>query len=78
MYIFYPKSLFAVEECLKAVAHNKNNAIILDFFAGSGTTGHAVLKMNNEDGGRRSFILCTNNENQIAEEVTYPRVKAGY
>src|SRR5690606_14818838 len=42
---------------------------------GSGTTGHAVLELNNRDGGNRSFILCTNNENNIAEEVTYERLK---
>ncbi|MFH1089424.1 MAG: site-specific DNA-methyltransferase [Candidatus Uhrbacteria bacterium] len=47
---------------------------ILDFFAGSGTTGHAVLKQNVEDGGNRRFILCTNNENNICTEVCYPRV----
>ena len=49
--------------------------LVLDFFAGSGTTGHAVLEMNAEDGGRRSFILCTNNENGICENVTWPRIK---
>ncbi len=54
----------------------RNNGVILDFFAGSGTTGQAVLELNNEDGGHRQFILCTNNENGIAEEVTYPRIKA--
>ncbi|PIR77740.1 MAG: site-specific DNA-methyltransferase, partial [Candidatus Magasanikbacteria bacterium CG10_big_fil_rev_8_21_14_0_10_38_6] len=55
---------------------NKSEGItILDFFAGTGTTGHAVLELNKEDGGSRQFILCTNNENGIAEEVTYPRVK---
>lgn len=51
------------------------NALILDFFAGSGTTGHAVLALNKEDGGNRKFILCTNNENGIAQEVCYPRLK---
>ncbi len=51
------------------------SATILDFFAGSGTTGHAVLKLNAEDGGNRRFILCTNNENNICEEVTYERIK---
>lgn len=48
---------------------------ILDFFAGSGTTGHAVMKLNAEDGGNRKFILCTNNENNICREVTYERIK---
>jgi len=71
----YPKSLYAVMDCINAVVHNKNSAIILDFFAGSGTTGHAVLELNKEDGGNRQFILCTNNENGICEEVTYPRIK---
>ncbi|MBR0133823.1 site-specific DNA-methyltransferase [Candidatus Saccharibacteria bacterium] len=58
-----------------------NNAIILDFFAGSGTTGQAVLELNKEDGGHRQFILCTNNgdkgpdSTKIAEEITYPRMK---
>lgn len=47
---------------------------ILDFFAGSGSTGHAVAQLNEEDGGNRKFILCTNNENKICEEVTYKRL----
>ena len=49
--------------------------LILDFFAGSGTTGHAVLEMNNLDGGNRKFILCTNNESGICENITYQRIK---
>ena len=58
-----------------------NNDIILDFFAGSGTTGHAVLELNKKDGGNRQFILCTNNEtteinpNGIAYDVTSKRLK---
>lgn len=55
--------------------HSNKNAVVLDFFAGSGTTGHAVLELNKEDGGNRRFILCTNNENGICENVTYPRLK---
>lgn len=51
------------------------NGIILDFFAGSGTTGQAVLELNKEDGGNRKFVLCTNNENNICEDVTYERIK---
>ena len=51
------------------------DSTILDFFAGSGTTGHAVLEMNCRDGGNRKFIMCTNNENNICTEVTYPRIK---
>lgn len=49
--------------------------MILDYFAGSGTTGHAVMILNKEDKGQRAFILCTNNENKIAEDVCYPRIK---
>ena len=48
---------------------------VLDFFAGSGTTGHAVIDQNNEDCGNRTFILCTNNENNICTKKTYPRIK---
>lgn len=55
--------------------HKNKNAIVLDFFAGSGSTGQAVLDLNNEDGGNRSFILCTNNEGNIATEICYPRIK---
>ncbi len=54
---------------------SSNNSTILDFFAGSGTTGHAVIQLNKEDGGNRKYILCTNNENNICEEVTYQRLK---
>ena len=71
----YPKSLYAVIECLIATVGDRDDAIILDFFAGSGTTGHAVLELNEEDGSERQFILCTNNENEICTEVCYPRVK---
>ena len=51
------------------------NSLILDFMAGSWTTGHAVLDLNKEDGWDRKFVLCTNNENKIAEQVTYERIK---
>jgi adenine-specific DNA-methyltransferase len=70
----FPKSIYAVQDCIRAVIKSKD-AIILDFFAGSGTTGHAVELLNNEDGGNRQFILCTNNESGIAEDVCYPRIK---
>ena len=69
----FPKSLYTVLDCLKAVLKSKDS-IILDFFAGSGTTGHAVLELNKNDGGNRKFILCTNNENDICTDVTYPRI----
>ena len=71
----FPKSLYNVKDCLYSIVGKRKNALILDFFAGSGTTGHAVLELNKEDGGNRRFILCTNNENNICEEVTYPRIK---
>ncbi|MFA5174965.1 MAG: site-specific DNA-methyltransferase [Patescibacteria group bacterium] len=69
----FPKSLYLLFDALKLTA--KSDAIILDFFAGSGTTGHAVLELNKKDGGSRKFILCTNNENNIATDVSYPRIK---
>jgi len=65
-----------VDLIIKLIDFSENkNAIVLDFFAGSGTTGHAVLELNKEDGGNRKFILCTNNENNICTEVCYPRIK---
>lgn len=69
----YPKSLYAVLDCLRIAS--KKDSIILDFFAGSGTTLHAAMMLNAEDGGHRQCILVTNNENNICEEVTYERVK---
>ena len=71
----FPKSLWNVYDCLYSVVAKKSDATILDFFAGSGTTGHAVMKLNAEDGGNRKFILCTNNENNICRDVTYERIK---
>lgn len=71
----YPKSLYAVMDCIKVMSDNKD-CTVLDFFAGSGTTGHAVLELNKRDGGNRKFILCTNNENKIAEEVCLPRLNS--
>lgn len=71
----FPKSIYTLEECLKITIKHKKNAKVLDFFAGSGTTGHAVLNLNKLDNGNRSFIMCTNNEDKIAEDVCYPRTK---
>lgn len=68
-----PKPVRLIERVLKLASNP--NSIILDFFAGSGTTGQAVLQMNAEDGGQRRFILCTNNENSICQEVTFERIK---
>jgi len=78
----FPKSVFNTYDCLAPIITERKNAIVLDYFAGSGTTGHAVMILNKEDGGNRRFILCTNNENNngngsggIAEKVCYPRIK---
>jgi adenine-specific DNA-methyltransferase len=68
----HPKPVYLIKKCLK-LATDKNS-LVLDFMAGSGTTGQSLLELNEEDGGNRSFILCTNNENEIAEKVTYERV----
>lgn len=70
-----PKPVSLISYLVNMATHANKSAIILDFFAGSGTTGHAVLKLNAQDSGTRQFILCTNNENKIAENVTYPRIK---
>ena len=72
------KSLFDHPKDRNEIARILNfrqNVIILDFFAGSGTTLHAVMQLNKEDGGKRQCILVTNNENNICEEVTYERNK---
>ncbi len=58
----YPKSLYAVEDVLALSLKGKSEAIVLDFFAGSGTTAHAVMRLNKQDGGRRQCICVTNNE----------------
>lgn len=55
--------------------HKDKNVNVLDFFAGSGSTAHAVLSLNEDDGGNRKFILCTNNEDNICNDVCYPRIK---
>ncbi len=53
---------------------SKKNSLILDFFAGSGTTGHSVMQLNKKDNGNRKFILVTNNENDIGIDITYNRL----
>lgn len=65
----FPKSLFAVEDALRFFIEDKADATILDFFAGSGTTAHAVMRLNRQDSGRRQCISVTNNE-VAAEEQT--------
>jgi len=69
-----PKPVRLMEFLLARASHK--DAVILDFFAGSGTTGHGVLSQNQIDGGNRRFILCTNNEDSIAETITYSRIKS--
>lgn len=69
----YPKPLFLLTKILSI--STREDSTILDFFAGSGTTLHATLQLNSEDGGGRKCILVTNNENKICEEVTYVRNK---
>ena len=63
----FPKSLYAVHDCIRYFVANKPNGIIIDFFAGSGTTLHAVNLLNAEDGGNRQCILVTNNEVSVDE-----------
>lgn len=64
----YPKSLYAVRDCLKYYLDDKLNALVVDFFASSGTTLHAINLMNNDDGGHRRCICVTNNEVSEKEE----------
>ncbi len=63
----YPKSLYAVEDTLRIAVGAKPDALILDFFAGSATTAHAVARLNHQDGGRRTAVSVTNNETSEAE-----------
>lgn len=65
----FPKSLYAVEDALRFFVADKPDAVILDFFAGSGTTAHAVMRLNRQDGGRRQAILVTNNEVSADEQT---------
>lgn len=69
----FPKSLYNVYDCLYAVVGDDKDAIVLDFFGGSGTTAHAVLELNKEDTGNRKFILCE--QMHYVETVTRARVK---
>ncbi len=70
----YPKSLYAVEDALRLFLGDKKNAIVLDFFAGSGTTTHAVMRLNRQDSGKRYSISVTNNE--VAAEEHYKLLKS--
>jgi adenine-specific DNA-methyltransferase len=70
----FPKSLYAIEDALRFFVANKSEAVILDFFSGSGTSAHAVMRLNRQDGGRRQCISVTNNE-VAADEQAVLRAK---
>ena len=67
----YPKSLYGVEDVLRFFVGSKPDAVVLDFFAGSGTSAHAVMRLNRQDAGRRQCICITNNEVSPDEEVKF-------
>lgn len=69
----HPKPVYLIKKIIQLAT--QKDSIILDFMAGSGTTGQAVIELNREDGGNRKFILCTNNESNICSDVCYPRLK---
>ena len=71
----FPKPLSLIKYLLQIATPRAKNVTVLDFFAGSGTTMHAAMQLNAEDGGHRRCILVTNNENGICENVTYERSK---
>lgn len=74
-----PKPVSLIKTLIQLTS--QNNSIVVDFFAGTGTTAHAVLKLNKEDGGNRQFILCTDNQDnngtglKIATDICWPRIK---
>jgi len=72
----YPKSLYAVEDAIRFVTVGNPGAVILDFFAGSGTTAHAVMRLNRQDGGRRQAIVVTNNE--VSADEAKSLIERGY
>ena len=67
----FPKSLFAVEDVLRFFIEDKPNSTVIDFFSGSGTTGHAVMRLNRQDSGRRVSISVTNNEVGADEQANF-------
>lgn len=69
----FPKSLYAVEDAIRPLVVDKPNAVVLDFFAGSGTTAHAVMRLNRQDSGRRQCISVTNNEVSADEQAQLRR-----
>jgi len=73
----YPKPTTLIEHIISVILNSNGikRGLILDFFAGTGTTAHSVLRLNKENKTEHQFILCTNNENNICTEVCYPRIK---
>jgi adenine-specific DNA-methyltransferase len=69
----YPKSLYTVRDCVHAALNGNRGGVVADYFAGSGTTGHAVISLNREDGGRRKFILVEMGD--YFDTVLLPRIK---
>ena len=69
----FPKSLYAVGDCIRIANNTNNQALILDYFAGSGTTGHAVINLNRDDQGHRKYILCE--MGTYFDTVTKPRIE---
>lgn len=72
----FPKSLYAVEDAIRFFIADKPDALVVDFFSGSGTTAHAVMRLNHQDGGRRRSISVTNNEVSVDEAKKL--IKAGH
>jgi adenine-specific DNA-methyltransferase len=79
----FPKSTFLYAKPVDLIKHfldifSHKDSVVLDFFAGSGTTGQAILAANNDDNGNRIFLLGTNNEGNIADDVTFPRLQKSF
>lgn len=72
----FPKSLYAVEDAIRFFIADKPDALVVDFFSGSGTTAHAVMRLNHRDNGRRRSVSVTNNE--VGVEEAKNLVKAGF
>lgn len=68
-----PKPVKMIKELIRAASGKQS--VVMDFFAGSGTTGQAVMELNMEDGGSRKCILITNDENNICKRITLPRLQ---
>ena len=72
----YPKALYAVEDTIRFFIAKKPDAMVVDFFAGSGTTSHAVMRLNRQDGGQRRSVLITNNE--VSSDEQFNLRKRGF